>query len=55
MLIYRCNNQYMPGLQLSIGNNVLSIVYFRLSLLGAIAQLARASRWQREGPGFESP
>ncbi len=22
---------------------------------GAIAQLARASRWQREGPGFESP
>ena len=22
---------------------------------GAIAQLARASRWQREGLGFESP
>jgi len=26
-----------------------------LPLKGAIAQLARASRWQREGPGFESP
>jgi len=26
-----------------------------LKFLGAIAQLARASRWQREGPGFESP
>jgi len=25
-----------------------------LGSFGAIAQLARASRWQREGPGFES-
>lgn len=25
------------------------------SFFGAVAQLARASRWQREGPGFESP
>ncbi len=27
---------------------------FRAVEYGAIAQLARASRWQREGPGFES-
>ena len=35
----------------------LSIKYLFLNpeFFGAIAQLARASRWQREGPGFESP
>gem|GEM_PF-2606026 len=31
------------------------ILQVSLKFLGAIAQLARASRWQREGPGFESP